>query len=74
MKTFKTKREFEWNRSYSAIPGAILIPAGAPVVQTYGIYYVSSGFFLPDKILQHDATYYGCHVNKDNVEEIIEGD
>ena len=72
MRTFKTKRDFEWNRSYSAIPGSIHIPAGTSVNRTSdGRYFISSNFFLPDKILQHDATYYGCHVDKDNVEEIM---
>lgn len=67
----KTKREFTWNRGCSCLPrdqAKEVIPAGAPVQERHGQFYVCPSFFS-DIIVRHDATYYGCWVNPDNVEK-----
>lgn len=72
----RTKRVITWNRSYSAIPGPIVIPAGAPVIQgpaadgTPDLYWVKPAFFKDDALVRHDATTHGCRVDPDNVEEV----
>jgi len=66
----KVKKAFNWERNFSA-GGPVLIPSGAPVEtqqkqgKTY--YYVVPSYF--SGILEHDATYYGCRVDPENVEE-----
>jgi len=67
MKHMSVKAAFQWNRSCSCIPGAIDIPAGAPVEQKAGGYYVSPSFF-DDAIVKHDAVHYGCRVDPNNVD------
>jgi len=63
----KTKNAFSWNRGFSAIPGAITIPTGAPVEKRDGDYFIVPSFFR-GAIERHDATYYGCRVKPENVE------
>ena len=69
----KTKHDFTWNRTCSALPteeAKVAIPAGAPVHyhEKNKEYYVVPSFFGKDTILSHDATYYGCRVAPDNVD------
>jgi len=68
----KTKEAFTWVRSCSCLPpehAKVEIPAGAPVHynEKNDAYYVDASFFKDDSIVQHDATYYGCNVEKTNV-------
>jgi hypothetical protein len=63
----KTKKAFEWARGYSAIPGTITIPAGAPVEKRNGDYFITPARFPEGSILRHDATYYGCRVQPENI-------
>jgi hypothetical protein len=65
----RVKKAFEWNRTYSAIPGGITIPAGTEVELRMGTYFVHPLFFDSKSIEYHDAYYYGCRVDRDNVEE-----
>jgi hypothetical protein len=67
-KIMKVKSEFDWNRSNSALVGAVKIPAAAPVELRNGTYFVQPDFFTDDT-MKHDATYYGCPVNPNNVVE-----
>ena len=65
----KTKKEFTWNRSCSCLPrnqAKVVIPAGAPVEERDGQFYVCPSFFS-DAIVRHDAIHYGCRVKADNV-------
>jgi hypothetical protein len=64
----KVKRAFKWVRVFSTDPEPVDIPAGAPV-EYRGIFYVKPEFFADNAILKHDATFYGCRVDSDNVEE-----
>lgn len=65
----KTKNEFSWNRSQSAIPEGIIIPAGTRVVKQEGEYFIPASHFPINSMERHDATYYGCRVKADNVVE-----
>jgi hypothetical protein len=71
MSELKVKNAFEWHRPYSAIPGPITIPAGAPVEwnEKNKWFYVKPSFF--NGIVRHDAIYYGCRVDNNNVEEAV---
>jgi hypothetical protein len=62
----KVKNEFEWNRTNSTLVGPIKIPAETPVELKNGTYFVKPDFFQDD-IMKHDATYFGCPVQNDNV-------
>jgi hypothetical protein len=68
----KVKNAFQWHRGYSAIPGPVEVPAGAPVEfnKKNNQHYVKPGFFRNQGMLieAHDATYHGCPVASDNVE------
>ena len=66
----KVKNAFKWGRSYSAIPGPIDIPAGAPVEwnEKNKCFYVIPSYFDGNGILKHDAVHYWCRVEPDNVE------
>lgn len=67
----KTIREFVWPRGCSCLPreeAQVTIPAGAPVREYNGEFYVEPSFFKDDEIVRHDALFYGCRVSPDNVE------
>ena len=71
----RTKRAFVWTRTCSCLPPEftkVIIPSGAPVQynEDNKAYYIEPGFFKNDAIVLHDATYYGCRVDPDNVEEV----
>lgn len=68
----KTKEAFTWPRGCSCFPpelAKVEVPAGAPVHynKQNDEYYVDASFFKDDSIVQHDATYHGCNVRKDNI-------
>jgi len=65
----KTKSAFKWIRTCSADPLPVEIPAGAPVEYSKKTYWVVPSFFKDNAILRHDAKYYGCRVEPDNVEK-----
>ena len=68
MKTsYKTLREFNWIRLYSAIPGGIIIPGGTEVELIEDQYFVKPCFFPKNSVERHDAEYYGCRIDKNNV-------
>lgn len=65
------KRDFTWSRSFASGPASVRevkIKAGAPVEKKNGDYFVKPSYFSGDSLLQHDATYYGCRVAKDNID------
>lgn len=62
-----TKRDIQWNRSFSAFNDVITFPAGSKVEEVNGIYWIDwrqKGFRT---ILKHDLIHYGCQVEFDNV-------
>lgn len=61
------KEIFDWHRSYSALREGITIPAGASVQEIDEGLFVDPTFFPPGSIERHDAIYYGCPVNIDNI-------
>lgn len=66
------KESFEWHRTCSCIPNnSITVEAGAPVHIVHGDYYVHPEYFNGHAIEKHDATFYGCYVSPNNVEEVI---
>jgi hypothetical protein len=70
----KVKEPFIWPRGCSCLPresAQVLIPAGAPVGwnKKNQQHYVKPSFFKDDAIVRHDAVYYGCRVNPNNVVE-----
>jgi hypothetical protein len=69
--SYAVKKAFNWHRAYSCIPGAIEIPAGAPVRKGGQNFWLDPSFFGSKLIEKHDATYYGCLVSPDNVEEVL---
>ncbi len=67
----KVKKAFQWRRRFSAIPGPIDIPAGAPVHKSKGLFWLVPSFFdAKSQSVEHsDAEHYGCEVAPDNVVE-----
>jgi len=72
----RTKRAIQWHRSYSALPGAIEIPAGAPVIKgpaadgSSDHYWLDPSFFAKEACIERsDAAIHGCEIDADNVEE-----
>jgi len=63
----RVKATFNWVRLFSALPEPIQIPAGAPVEEKGRQYWVRPSHFKGDETLHHDAVYYGCPVDPDNV-------
>lgn len=66
----KTKNSFVWERHFtghSVALAGIEIPAGAKVEKKDGVFYVVPSFFKAGTIEHHDAVYYGCKVNPENV-------
>ena len=66
----KVKNDFEWHNTFSVIAESIIIKAGAPVQKSANEYFVHPRYFPVDSIARHDAMYYGCRVQPDNVETV----
>ena len=64
----RVKKQFEWHQNYSAIK-PIIVPAGvtAHFSKKCDCYFVDPHNFPEGSIERHDATYYGCRVDWDNV-------
>lgn len=72
MSNLVVKAPFAWKHG---IAMADKVPAGAPieVVDAGTIherFYVKPSFFPVGSFARHDATYYGCRVVRENVEEV----
>lgn len=58
----RVKRAFTWK--------GVQVNVGAPIEKANGTYFVKPSYFEKNSIAQHDATYYGCRVQPDNVEGV----
>lgn len=66
----KTKNAFTWKHGISLWD---VVPAGSPVHcidagTPHERYYVNVSVFPRNSMAAHDATYYGCGVDKENIE------
>lgn len=70
-KQLKTRHAFKWYRNFSAFPEPIEVEADAPVIfyPSHRCFYVNTSYFghPSHNILAHDAKYYGCRVDPENV-------
>ena len=66
----KVKKAFTWHRSFSALPDAVEVPAGATAhfSKKCDCFFVDPGNFPEGSIEKHDAIHYGCRVDPDNLE------
>ena len=63
----KTNKEITIKRSYSAIPGDIIVPKGAAVMKDRdNRFWICPSNF--EGVLKHDATYYGFSVAECDIE------
>jgi len=67
MTTYKTKADFTWKHGVAMEDE---IPAGTSVELQGGVFFVRPSYFPAFSISRHDATYYGCRVNPENVEAL----